>query len=492
MSASQQPRSSPAHLVYKFGCGVQGILNLSSQLDAKQLSSRQRDRLRERLHELDTTLWPEEPRGDVTERSDTALAAAHATIEQLQKDLRAAQTAAETKAAGSSRGSLLNRIVIRPKEPSMQWSYDSLFSRYFPGVTDITIYEPYLSSRHQILNLQDFLEMAVRATGGQLRQAVIYTSETSNVQEEAFARLKRQAADSGRTLQVHFLPRLHNREIVLSNGVVIASDRGLDLYEAPPVGHRRQKGGRAARLCKRSVIDIFSREFQDARITTGKPKATSPTKVRRVLATPKHARVASPGSYSPSKASIFKASSRRTVATEQRESVELEPRQPQFEEQTEIGGDMEVDVPEATHEARILERERARMSEESNAAIARTIYEELPLAHGLRNGDDDDEIEELRGHKVAVWKEGDLKDIPLIQSFSAGQVGDRRQASSLEVDGTVWIEAEGYSGDYDLIHSGMNYSSFQVSDWYHDLYVAHYLNDEDYSSESSSADDHQG
>ena len=124
--------------------------------------------------------------------------------------------------------------------------------------------------------------------------------------------------------------------------------------------------------------------------------------------------------------------------------------------------------------------------------IIRTVYEELPLAHGLRNGDDDDEIEELRGHKVAVWKEGDLKDIPLIQSFSAGQVGDRRQASSLEVDGTVWIEAEGYSGDYDLIHSGMNYSSFQVSDWYHDLYVAHYLNDEDYSSESSSADDHQG
>ena len=114
------------------------------------------------------------------------------------------------------------------------------------------------------------------------------------------------------------------------------------------------------------------------------------------------------------------------------------------------------------------------------------------MAHGLRNGDDDDEIEELRGHKVAVWKEGDLKDIPLIQSFSAGQVGDRRQASSLEVDGTVWIEAEGYSGDYDLIHSGVNYSSFQVSDWYHDLYVAHYLNDEDYSSESSSADDHQG
>ena len=224
-------------------------------------------------------------------------------------------------------------------------------------------------------------------------------------------------------------------------------------------------------------------------IATGKPKATSPTKVRRVLATPKHARVASPGSYSPSKASIFKASSRRTVATEQRESVELEPRQPQFEEQTEIGGDMEVDVPEATHEARILERERARMSEESNAAIARTIYEELPLAHGLRNGDD--EIEELRGHKVAVWREGDLKDLPPIHSSLPGQVGNRRQALSLEVDGAVWIEAAGYSRDYDLIHSGVSYSSFQVSDWYHDLYVAHYLNSNDYTSESSSADDHQ-
>ena len=153
---------------------------------------------------------------------------------------------------------------------------------------------------------------------------------------------------------------------------------------------------------------------------------------------------------------------------------------------------MEVDVSQATHEARILQRERARMSEESDAAIARTVYEQFFLDHGLRSGDDDAEIEYLRGHKVAVWREGDLKDLPPIHSSLPGQVGNRRQALSLEVDGTVWIEAAGYSRDYDLIHSGVSYSSFQVSDWYHDLYLAHYLiNGEDYTSESSSADGHQ-
>ena len=94
-----------------------------------------------------------------------------------------------------------------------------------------------------------------------------------------------------------------------------------------------------------------------------------------------------------------------------------------------------------------------------------------------------------------MWKEGDLKDLPPLLPLlphHPGQLGDSRQAQIIEVNDTIWIEAEGYSGDYDLIHSGVNYSSFQVSDWYHDLYVAHYLiNGEDYTSESSSADGHQ-
>ena len=62
--APRAPRSSPAHLVYKFGGAVQEILNLATQLDAKTLSDKRTARLRERMHDLDCALWPEEPHDD--------------------------------------------------------------------------------------------------------------------------------------------------------------------------------------------------------------------------------------------------------------------------------------------------------------------------------------------------------------------------------------------------------------------------------------------
>ena len=110
-----------------------------------------------------------------------------------------------------------------------------------------------------------------------------------------------------------------------------------------------------------------------------------------------------------------------------------------------------------------------------------SVYEECFLGDELRN-------ETFRGHKVAVWNEVDLKDpSPLHPPISeqSGQLADHRQASSLEDDGTIWIEALSYSGDYDLFQFGVSYYSFQVSNWYHDLDVAHYLVGEDYTSESS-------
>ena len=61
--APRAPRSSPAHLVYKFGGAVQEILNLATQLDAKTLSDKQTARLRERIHDLDSALWPDDPHG---------------------------------------------------------------------------------------------------------------------------------------------------------------------------------------------------------------------------------------------------------------------------------------------------------------------------------------------------------------------------------------------------------------------------------------------
>ena len=64
---TRAPRSSPAHLVFKFGCAVQQLLDLATQLDTKNLSIKQTTRLPERMHDLDCALWPDEPHGEAKE-----------------------------------------------------------------------------------------------------------------------------------------------------------------------------------------------------------------------------------------------------------------------------------------------------------------------------------------------------------------------------------------------------------------------------------------
>ena len=120
-----------------------------------------------------------------------------------------------------------------------------------------------------------------------INQAIVYTSETSRVQQKRLEQLASQAAASGRQFEFHYLPRLHNREIMLSNGVIIASDRGLDLYESPPIGLRRKAEGRLHRLCKHCVIDVYCREVVNKTAIPSKAKTTSPEKWRRILASPK-------------------------------------------------------------------------------------------------------------------------------------------------------------------------------------------------------------
>ena len=95
---------------------------------------------------------------------------------------------------------------------------------------------------------------------GLLTRAILYTQDSARTQRTGLQRLVESAAAAGRFLEVRYEPRLHHRSIELSTGIVIMSDRGLDMYEAPPRGLRRRAAGRAARLCRGGVVEIFSRE----------------------------------------------------------------------------------------------------------------------------------------------------------------------------------------------------------------------------------------
>ena len=98
--------------------------------------------------------------------------------------------------------------------------------------------------------------------------------------------------------------------ISLSTGIVIMSDRDLDLYEAPPHGLRRQPEGRAARACHGGVIEIFSRapgpEASDnGPRTPQERKIPSSRSGKRVIATPRLGRITPPGPSNSMRQPVF-------------------------------------------------------------------------------------------------------------------------------------------------------------------------------------------
>ena len=62
--APRVPHSSPAHLVSKFGGAVQQVFDLVTLIDAKNLSDKQTQIVRKRIHDLDEALWPDEQHGN--------------------------------------------------------------------------------------------------------------------------------------------------------------------------------------------------------------------------------------------------------------------------------------------------------------------------------------------------------------------------------------------------------------------------------------------
>ena len=178
--------------------------------------------------------------------------------------------------------------------------------------------------------------MAVQTSGGLLTRAVMKTQDSPRVRRDALARLQGNAADAGRLLEFHYEPKLHHRSIELSTGIVILSDRGLDLYEAPPVGLRRHALGRSARACRGGIIEIFNPDPVLPRNIPPSRRILPGRSSKRCIARPKL------GGVSPLK---------KTSTAQQ------------------------FDCSPTTRDSGQLERERARMMAEHAAALAPEEYE---------------------------------------------------------------------------------------------------------------------
>lgn len=116
------------------------------------------------------------------------------------------------------------------------YGYDTLFGPYLTGAITVTLEEPYIRTPHQLGNLVRFAELLTRI--GDCRELTIQAGQPETDEQQADVKkaledLRWSLKEFGIQLEFSFSPTLHDREMRLSNGWVIRSGRGLDLYQKP-------------------------------------------------------------------------------------------------------------------------------------------------------------------------------------------------------------------------------------------------------------------
>jgi ATP-dependent Lon protease len=138
------------------------------------------------------------------------------------------------------------------------FSYETIFKDYLPDADEIKIEDPYIRAPHQIINFLRFCETAVRLA--KPKRIVLVTNFDNELEkEEAMAKLY-TIADSLKLLDVQLAirinPRLHDREINLSNGWSIKIGRGFDIYQRPDDWLHIGSNDLDLRPCLETSVDI--------------------------------------------------------------------------------------------------------------------------------------------------------------------------------------------------------------------------------------------
>jgi ATP-dependent Lon protease len=138
------------------------------------------------------------------------------------------------------------------------FSYETIFKDYLPDADEIKIEDPYIRAPHQIINFLRFCETAVRLA--KPKRIVLVTNFDNELEkDEAMAKLY-TIADSLKLLDVQLAirinPRLHDREINLSNGWSIKIGRGFDIYQRPDDWLHIGSNDLDLRPCLETSVDI--------------------------------------------------------------------------------------------------------------------------------------------------------------------------------------------------------------------------------------------
>ena len=164
------PRAPPSHLVFKFACATQHVLDLIPEIDKKQLTDKHRGRLRARIEELTNGLctsdYPEEDSkfskgdaagdaalvsdvrwernvpavvtADVESKASVALKTAQAKIQKLEAEVAKMQTEPQLTTVP------VNHFRLTRNDDDVDYSYDRLYADYARESTSVETSEPYV------------------------------------------------------------------------------------------------------------------------------------------------------------------------------------------------------------------------------------------------------------------------------------------------------------------------------------------------------------
>ena len=486
-------RSSPSHLVFKFASATQHLLDLIPEIDKKQLSEKHRGRLRARVEELSSGLWPNESDEEtlnlkklaiscdkppvseirweseakraatlaseavpsipqVESKASSALKAAKAKIQKLEAEVAKMQT--EPSLASVP----VNHFRLTKNDDDKDYSYEVLFADYARGSTSVVISEPYVERPHQVTNVDAFIR-CVNSSEPRLTSITLITLPGKTEAVESYlAQVIRTWDAKGVIVHVQHDQDAHARYIHFSTGLRVRGDRCLDIYRRP-----LKKG--VPRLCLPTEIFI-----ERVRTTYGSfraPRADS-EKPRSVSSKRDQGR----------KQGKVKDKERSPVKNPLRGEIRgADPSPLEIWRERKVVVVQSIDVDENTKK-QDLERERACMMAEHAAALAREEYEYFHDGNGMTN-------EQIRqeAQNLAVW---DLQG----QHFF-GDRFDARRVANMCTDGTVHYQGIAEGNEFTITPADPYV--FRVSDGYHELFINHYYDGADYVSdeqmgEASAAD----
>jgi hypothetical protein len=143
------------------------------------------------------------------------------------------------------------------------YGYDRVFGPYLAGAQTITVEDPYVRKRYQIDNFAHFCSLAI--SRGAVKHIILKTGaafgEDLDDADSRLENLKRELAKNhGVKMEWTRSEKLHDREVIFSNGWTVKVGRGLDIYYPPESWSSVGVSNYSLRKCRQTKVDVLRRE----------------------------------------------------------------------------------------------------------------------------------------------------------------------------------------------------------------------------------------